>query len=177
MCTSFYFLFLLYIFYCIWLLSEINVDWLIDFVYSMDNFCLPVHAGDFISDGDLWRACGYLRSPSPPPQSTSSAGRENASSRAGLASLRSPGVDDDARQSSSASIDVYHDQQHHPQQQQQQREPVSPIDDISNETMFSFSARAQSSAYRSTMNHSFIHSFLYCQQMSKRIRCYIWPKA
>jgi len=109
----------------------------------MDNFCLPVHAADFISDGDLWRACGYLRAPSP----SSSVGRENTTSlqrsSAGLASLRSPALDDDGRQSSSACVNVYHDQQ-----QQQQQRVASPIDDISNEPIFSFSPRAQSSAYR-----------------------------
>jgi len=30
--------------------------------------------------------------------------------------------------------------------------------------------------YKSQLIHSFIHSFLYCRQMSKRIRCYIWLK-
>jgi len=103
----------------------------------MDNFCLPVHA-DFVADGDLWRACGYLRSPSPP--SSSSVGRDNSA-----ASLHSPLLDDDGRQSSNARIDAYHN--HHQQHQQPQR-PLSPMDDISNEPMFSFSARAHSTAYK-----------------------------
>ena len=119
-------------------------------VNSMDNFCLPVHA-DFIADSDLWRACGYLRSPSPP--SSSSAGRDVA------ASLRSPPmpVADEGRQSSNTCIDAYHNQH-------QQQRPPSPIDDISNEPMFSFSARAQSNAYK--------YVFVDCQQLTLSTICH-----
>jgi len=98
----------------------------------MDNFCLPIHA-DYIADSDLWRTYGYLRSSTPPAQPSPSADRD----RDDVTSLRSPAVDDTDRQSSN----VYH------QQQQQLRAP-SPIDDISNEPIFSFPSRVQSNAYR-----------------------------
>jgi len=105
---------------------------------------VPVHA-DFIGDGDLWRTCGgYLRSPSPQPPLP-------AVTRDNVALLRGQSLDDDERQSSDECFDVFynHHHQHHQQQQliQQQRAP-SPIDDISDEPMFSFTARAQSKAYK-----------------------------
>jgi len=116
-----------------------SLQWRALCVDSMENFCVPVHA-DFIGDGDLWRTCGYLRSPSPPPPPASISRGDD------VASLRSQALDEDERQSSDACINVYYSH-HHQHHQQQQRAP-SPIDDISNEPMFSFSARAQSKPYK-----------------------------
>jgi len=119
----------------------------------MDSFCggVPSVHGDFIGDaaGDLWRTCGYLRSPSPPPPPP-------PLPRDDLASLRAAGVhralDDDDDERPSSDIDVYYDQHlhlhHHLHQQQQQQRDQSPIDDIADEPMFSFSARAPSKPYR-----------------------------
>jgi len=120
-------------------------------VYSMENFCSvppPVHASaaDFIggNGGDVWRTCGYLRSPSPGGAASSVMARDDV--RASLRAHQT--LDDDGRQSADACIDLYYSHQHQQQQQQQLQRAPSPIDDLSNEPMFSFSARAQSKPYK-----------------------------